>query len=193
MIQESDQLFKTIKNGATRTKSIVRSLQNFTHLDEDYLKKADLHQGLDSTLIILQNQLKNRIEIRKDYGNLGLITCYPGQLNQVFLNLLTNAIQAIEGRGQIEIRTYQQGAEAVISIRDTGRGIPPELRKHIFEPFFTTKDVGKGAGLGLSVSYGIIQQHQGRVEVESEPGKGSTFIITLPVEGKFTSQTQVFD
>ncbi|WP_207431562.1 tetratricopeptide repeat-containing sensor histidine kinase [Sabulibacter ruber] len=190
LIQESEHLFSSVKNGATRTKEIVKSLKNFTRLDEDNLKKADLHEGLDSTLVILNNQLKNRIKIVRNYGDLQEINCYPGQLNQVFMNILNNAAQAIPGEGTIAIKTYTDDDYAVIKIRDTGTGMTEEVKKHIFEPFFTTKDVGEGTGLGLSISYGIIEKHKGKIEVESHPGEGTEFTIRIPLQFTPVSQVQ---
>ena len=181
LIEESEQLLQSIKNGANRTKEIVRSLKNFTRLDETSLKQADLHEGLDSTLVILNNQIKDRVKIIKNYGDLEPINCYPGQLNQVFMNILSNALQAIKGEGTIAIKTYTDDDYAVIRIKDSGSGMTEEVKKHIFEPFFTTKDVGEGTGLGLSISYGIIEKHKGKIEVESQPGVGTEFIIRIPL------------
>jgi len=181
LIEESEQLLRSIKNGANRTKEIVKSLRNFTRLDESILKETDIHEGLDSTLVILNNLLKDRIKVVKNYGDLPLLNCYPGQLNQVFMNILGNAVQAIKDEGTIAIRTYAEDDYAVIKIRDTGTGMPEEVKKHIFDPFFTTKEVGEGTGLGLSISYGIIQKHKGNIEVESAPGEGTEFIIRIPL------------
>jgi len=144
LIEESEQLLRSIKNGANRTKEIVKSLRNFTRLDESTLKETDIHEGIDSTLVILNNLLKNRIKVVKNYGDLPPITCYPGQLNQVFMNILGNAVQAITGEGTIAIRTYAEDDYAVVKIKDTGTGMPEEVKKHIFDPFFTTKEVGEG-------------------------------------------------
>jgi signal transduction histidine kinase len=127
--------------------------------------------------------LKYKCDVHKKLGELPPIRCYPGQLNQVFLNLLVNAAQAIEERGDITIETRTLDGHIVIRISDTGRGMPPEHLSRIFQPFFTTKAVGKGTGLGLAISHGIIQKHHGTIDVESEPGKGTTFTIRLPVEG----------
>ncbi|AHM60536.1 family 3 adenylate cyclase [Flammeovirgaceae bacterium 311] len=182
LIEESEQLFKTIKNGAVRTTEIVKSLRNFTRLDESNLKKADVHEGIDSTLVILNSQLKDRnIQIIKQYGELAPFNCYPGQLNQVFMNIISNAIQAMPAKGTIHIQTSTQAGWAVISIKDTGVGMSEEVKKRIFEPFYTTKDVGEGTGLGLSITYGIIEKHQGKIKVESTPGEGTAFILYLPL------------
>ncbi|MBG0861263.1 MAG: GHKL domain-containing protein, partial [Bacteroidales bacterium] len=132
-------------------------------------------------LILLHNRYKNRIEIIRKYGNIPQIECYPGQLNQVFLNILSNAVDAIDSSGEIIITTASIDGMVRISIRDTGRGIPEEQKEKLFEPFFTTKEVGKGTGLGLSISHSIIEKHKGSIDVKSEVGKGSDFIITLPI------------
>jgi len=160
--------------------SIVGSLKNFTRVDEADFKKADLHEGIDSTLTIIQHQLKNRIQVEKQYGNIPPVECHPNRLNQVFMNLLINAAQAIPDRGTITIRTARKGDAATISISDTGAGIPPENLTKIFDPGFTTKGVGVGTGLGLSICYKIIEEHNGKIEVESD-NSGTTFTITLPV------------
>ena len=143
---------------------------------------ADIHEGLDSTLVLLRNRYKKRIEIHKQYGKLPKAECYPGQLNQVFMNLLSNAIDAIEDKGTITIRTSKSSGSIRIRIKDDGKGIPEDIRPRIFEPFFTTKEVGEGTGLGLSISHGIIEKHKGSIEVISEVGKGSEFVIELPIK-----------
>jgi signal transduction histidine kinase len=181
LIMESEQLLRSIKNGASRTTEIVKSLRNFTRLDENSLKKADLHEGIDSTLVILASKMKDRIEVIKEYGDLAPVECYPGQLNQVFMNILSNAVQAIEGKGTIWIRTSRVDGYAFIRIKDNGPGMTDEVRKRIFEPFFTTKEVGEGTGLGLSISFGIIEKHNGKIEVESKVGAGTEFTIKIPL------------
>jgi signal transduction histidine kinase len=143
--------------------------------------KANLNESLESTLTLLHSSYKNRIEVEKLYGDLPEIDCFPGQINQVFMNILSNAIQAIPDKGNIYIKTSQEYNMAKISIRDSGSGMPEEVRKKIFDPFFTTKDVGKGTGLGLSISFGIIQKHNGEIEVFSTPGEGTEFIIKIPL------------
>jgi len=189
------KVLASMKMGTTRIREIVVSLRNFSRLDEADRKEVDLHEGLESTLLILQNRLKaksNRPEIRlmREYGQLPNIECYPSQLNQVFLNLIGNAIDAIEPlaiAGEIPtptifISTTLKDKKAVVSIADNGPGIPEETRKHIFDPFFTTKDIGKGTGLGLSISYSIIvERHGGELTCISSPGKGAKFIIYLPI------------
>ncbi len=172
------------KEGITRVRKIVQDLKDFSRLDSspDW-QTADLQQGLDSTLNIVQNEIKYRADVVKEYGDIPEIECLPSQLNQVFMNLLVNAAHAIEGpRGTITLRTGRRGDDEVwVEVADTGHGIPEDKRDRIFDPFFTTKAVGKGTGLGLSLAYGIVQKHHGRFELESEVGKGTTFRVILPI------------
>ena len=164
-----------------RIMKIVQSLKNFARLDEAERKSANIHEGLESTLTLLRHQLKNRVRIDKQFDDLPEIECIPNQLNQVFMNILVNAAQAIQDRGTITIRTSRAGANAVkIAISDTGSGIPPEHLSKIFDPGFTTKGVGVGTGLGLSICYKIVMDHHGTIDVESS-NSGTTFTITLPV------------
>jgi len=169
-------------DGITRVKNIVQNLKDFSHVDAaDEWHFADLHKGLDSTLNIVNNEIKYKADVVREYGDIPEVECLPSQLNQVFMNLLVNAAHAIEERGTITVRTGQQGDEVWVEVADTGKGIAPENLKKIFDPFFTTKPIGKGTGLGLSLSYGIVQKHHGRIEVRSEPGKGTIFKVWLPV------------
>ncbi|MCY7410562.1 MAG: GHKL domain-containing protein, partial [Chitinophagales bacterium] len=182
-IEEIKSLINGIEEGSRRTAEIVKGLRNFSRLDEEEMKKANINEGITSTLILLQNKLKHQnIEVVKSFGELPFIECYPGQLNQVFMNLFTNAIDAIGNNGKIFITTLinKSGDSVNISIRDTGSGITDEVKKKLFDPFFTTKEIGKGTGLGLSISYGIINKHNGKIDVISEVGKGTEFIITIP-------------
>ena len=181
-IREINNLIVSIKNGTKRTTEIVKGLRTFSRLDESILKMADIHEGLDSTLILLLNKYKNRIDIIKNYGNLPLVECYAGQLNQVFMNIFSNAVDAIEGKGSITINTSISEGYIKIGIVDTGPGIPDNIRGKIFDPFFTTKEVGKGTGLGISISQSIIEKHKGSIYVKSEQGKGTEFVISLPVK-----------
>jgi len=180
LINEIMNLLEGIEEGANRSSEIVKGMRSFSRLDEDRFQLYDIHEGIDSTLILLQNIIKDRIIVRKDYGDLKEIECFPSKLNQVFLNILTNSIQAIDDKGEIFIRTISNDIGVKIFIKDNGKGMAPEVKKHIFDPFFTTKDVGKGTGLGLSISFGIIEQHHGNIEVISEPEKGTELIISLP-------------
>ncbi len=171
------------KEGLSRVKKIVQDLKSFSRVGEQEWQPANLHQGLDSTLNIVWNELKYKCKVIKDYGDIPNIFCLISQLNQVFMNLLVNAGHAIEKQGEIRIRTAMSGENQVlVEICDTGSGIPKENLNRIFEPFFTTKPVGKGTGLGLSLAYSIIQRHHGKIEVDSEAGKGTCFRITLPVD-----------
>ena len=167
--------------GIGRVKKIVTELRTFSRLDEAELKAANLSECIQSTLTIAETQLKNRIEVLLEIDHLPNIVCYPAELNQVFLNLILNAAQAIDGPGQIHIRGYDAPEELILEFTDTGSGIPPEVMDKIFNPFFTTKPVGEGTGLGLSIAYKIIvDRHQGAIDVRSTPGAGSTFTIHLP-------------
>jgi two-component system NtrC family sensor kinase len=179
--KEINNLLKGIEDGAKRTSEIVKGLRNFSRLDRNVFRKANMNECLESTLTLLHSSYKNRIEIIKQYGDLPEIDCFPGQINQVFMNILSNAIQAISAEGKIFIQTWHDGSNVKISIKDTGAGMTDEVRKKIFDPFFTTKDVGKGTGLGLSISFGIIQKHNGEIEVFSKPGNGTEFVIRIPI------------
>ena len=162
--------------------TIVQSLKNFARLDESEFQEADIHEGLDSTLTLIHHAIKRRIEVVKEYGEgIPHIQCYPNQLNQVFMNVLSNASHAIEGEGRITIRTHASGENVVVEVEDSGRGISKENVAKIFDPGFTTKGVGVGTGLGLSITYNIVRKHNGRIDVESEPGRGTSMRITLPI------------
>lgn len=178
--QDLVNLMSESVEGVTRVVKIVNDLKDFSHIDQGEWQLADLHLGLETTLNVARHELKYKAEIVREYGELPLIECLPSQLNQVFLNILVNAAQAIEKHGVITIRTRYETDTAVIEISDTGKGIAPIHINRIFEPFFTTKPVGVGTGLGLSVSYGIVQKHGGTIEARSELGVGTTFTIRLP-------------
>lgn len=187
------QMLDSMRMGTDRIREIVIALRNFSRLDEAGMKEVDLHEGIESTLTVINSRLQDAIAVRKLYGTLPPIQCYPAKLNQVWLNLLTNAIDALElGTGIdlhnalipiITIQTAQLDSQRLqIKIQDNGMGIPAKVRDKIFDPFFTTKTVGKGTGLGLSVCYQIVKQHGGQIEVSSRPGKGSIFTIALPIK-----------
>ncbi len=181
-LAEMNKLMIGIEEGSKRTAQIVKGLRNFSRTDEEEMKKSSINEGIDSTLILLQNKLRHQnIEVIKSEGNIPMINCYPGQLNQVFMNLLTNAIDAIGSDGKIFISTTVERNQLKISVRDTGSGINDEVKQKIFDPFFTTKEVGKGTGLGLSISYGIIEKHNGTLDLKSVQGKGTEFVILLPL------------
>jgi signal transduction histidine kinase len=180
-------LLDDIKLGADRTAEIIQGLRSFSRLNEAEYKAADIHEGLDATLVLLRTKTKNTIDVVKEYDPyLPVINCNPGQLNQVFMNILTNAIEAIEmkprgGPNEIRIKTANAQDKVIVQIKDSGVGIPKGIVEKIFDPFFTTKEVGKGTGLGLSISFGIIKKHNGHIEVSSDE-KGTEFTITIPKE-----------
>jgi PAS domain S-box-containing protein len=179
------------KDGLGRVRKIVLDLKNFSRVGEQEWQEADLHEGMDSTLNIVWNDLKYKAKVVKEYAEIPHVFCLISQLNQVFMNLLVNAGHAIETQGTITIRTSRRDDDTVcVEISDTGKGIAPEHMNRIFEPFFTTKPVGKGTGLGLSLSYGIIKRHGGRIEVESVVGQGTTFRLLLPINPAQKTDTQ---
>ena len=166
--------------GLGQIAELVVSLKNFSRVDRSRSELFDVNEGLDVAIKICGSQFKNRIQIVRDYGTPPKIPCAPSQLNQVFLNILSNAAQAIGDEGSISIRTWDTKTDVNISIRDSGCGMDAQTRAHIFEPFFTTKDVGKGTGLGLSIVFRIIEDHHGSIHVDSTPGEGTDFTIRLP-------------
>jgi two-component system NtrC family sensor kinase len=174
-------LIDNFSEGAQRINTIVSDLRAFSRMDADTISEIDVHASLEMSLNLLRNQYKNRIEIHKEYGDIPKIEGYSGKLNQVFMNLLSNAFHAVREKGDVWIRTRSNDRAVEIEIEDSGMGIPQENLKRIFEPFFTTKPVGQGTGLGLSISYGIIEQHHGKIQVSSTPQKGSVFTVRLPV------------
>jgi signal transduction histidine kinase len=175
-------------HGSQMVKDLVDNLRKFSHLDQAQWKEVDIHQGIESSLMILNPELKHRIVVIKEFKAIRPIECNPGQINQVFLNLLSNAAQAIEGEGEITIKTKEDKENLYVKICDTGSGIPDKILSKIFDPFFTTKDVGKGTGLGLSISYSIIKDHNGNIDVESNVYQGTTFTLTLPFAHKDNKQ-----
>lgn len=177
-------LFSDCFHGAERISGIVRNLRTFSRLDEAEITRTDLHEGIDSTLRLLSRYYSaGNIKLVRDYGNLPPVEAFAGQLNQVWLNLLVNAAQAVGGQsGTVTIRTWVDEAFVVVEIGDTGEGIAPQNISRVFEPFFTTKSVGEGTGLGLSISFGIIAQHRGTISVESESENGTIFTVQLPIE-----------
>ena len=185
--EDLPMLMNESKEGITRVKKIVQDLKDFSHVDAtEEWHFADLEAGIDSTLNVVNNEIKYKAEVRKEYGAIPQVECLSSQVNQVFMNLLVNAAQAMEEKGAITVRTGQQGEEVWVEVEDTGKGITAEHMKKIFDPFFTTKPIGKGTGLGLAVSYGIIHKHRGRIEVASEVGKGTRFRVWLPMTQQAT-------
>ncbi|MEG5019777.1 ATP-binding protein [Microcoleus sp. AT8-B5] len=188
--EDLSKLLSSMKMGTERIQQIVLSLRNFSRLDEAEMKPVDIHEGIDSTLLILNSKIKTAIKVIKNYGKLPLVECYPSQLNQVFMNIIANAADALLSNPnlrnkEIEILTEIAGVnQVVVKIRDNGNGIDPDAINKLFDPFFTTKPVGKGTGLGLSISYQIIEKHQGKIEVNSEIGQGAEFVIYLPIKAR---------
>lgn len=190
IIKDLPKLVASCQDGARRTRDIVLGLRNFSRLEDAKLEEVDVHQSLDTTLNLLHGEIKNRIEVHRHFEPLPHIHCYASQINQVFMNILSNAVQAVEGPGHIWISTtalksFKGSSDRrgwiQVSIQDSGKGMSPETLEKIFDPFFTTKGVGQGTGLGLSISYGIIQNHGGEIQVRSEKGVGTEFIVIIPV------------
>ncbi len=179
IIQDANRVIHT---GTDRVINMVKRLRSFARLDEAELKDADIHEGIEDTLVLIHHEIKHNIKIVKKFGNIPKIACYPGRLNQVFLNLLINAKQAIEGSGRITIQTYTKDGYVYIAFRDNGVGIAPEHLDKVFDPGFTTKGVGVGTGLGLSICYQIIRDHRGKIVVDSVKGEGTTFTVVIPMD-----------
>jgi signal transduction histidine kinase len=181
ILEDIPALMKESNEGTERIKEIVRDLKDFAHPGEQELKYADINKNLDSTVNVVWNEVKYKARVTKDYAELPLVLCYPQRLNQVFVNLLVNSVQAMKEMGEIRIATRALNGSVEIKIRDTGEGIPEESLSRIFDPFFTTKAVGQGTGLGLNVAHRIIKKHKGTIDVESTVSKGTTFTILIPV------------
>jgi two-component system NtrC family sensor kinase len=184
--KEIDSLIVGIEEGAERTAEIVRGLRTFSRIDEAALKTVNVHEGILSTLVLLKNNIPYYIKVIKEFNAEGEVECFPGKLNQVFMNILTNAVQAIKAKPvkadeeSVTISTRDVGNQIEISIKDTGPGMTEEVKHRIFEPFFTTKDVGEGTGLGMAIVFKIIQKHAGKINIITAPNEGAEFIITLP-------------
>jgi two-component system NtrC family sensor kinase len=183
--EDLPDLIKESEDGLLRIKKIVEDLKDFSHVNESDWQYADLNAGLDSTLNVAWNEVKYKATVDKNYGVLPAVECLAAQLNQVFMNLIVNAVQALDeskGMGTITLSTGHQDEWVWVEVQDNGRGMSAETRKRLFEPFFTTKPVGKGTGLGMSVSYNIVQKHHGRIELDSLPGEGTRFRVWVPVK-----------
>lgn len=180
-LSDFPKIIHEMRDGVERTQKIVEDLRNFSRLDESHFKEISIIDSVESTLNILKNEYKNRITIHRNFGELPLIYCNPGHINQVLMNLLMNAFQSIEGDGDVWIRTNAGQNNILLSIKDSGKGIPYEIQHKVYDPFFTTKPVGKGTGLGLAISYKILEAHKGTIFFESTPGAGTEFKITLPI------------
>jgi signal transduction histidine kinase len=176
-----DSMTRGIREGAERARKIVRDLRVFARSEDDVWQSVDLHEELESSLTLINHLLKDRVTVERKFGELPPVECVRSQIDQVFLNLLANAAQAIPGPGFIAIETRQEDGVAVVSIADSGPGIPRDVMGRIFDPFFTTKPVGEGTGLGLSISYEIVKKHGGQVVAESPPSGGAVFTVRIPV------------
>jgi two-component system NtrC family sensor kinase len=183
ILDDTHQLIAESQDGAMRVRRIVQDLKSFSHVSEAETAWIDLNETLETTINIAWNEIKYVAVLNREFGELPRLRCFPQQLNQAFLNLLVNAAHAIKGNGAITVKTWSDDSNLFVAISDTGAGIAPEHLERIFEPFFTTKEVGKGTGLGLSICYDIIKKHNGEISAESEPGKGSTFTVKLPLAG----------
>ncbi len=187
VLDEVDQLLKGMEDGAKRTVEIVKGLRLFSRVDEQDIKKVDLHDGINSTIILLNSTIPGKIRIVREFGELPMVECLAGKINQVFMNIINNAVHALSDHIEtikdpiIQITTRAKGEFVTVEISDNGPGMPDHVKQRIFEPFFTTKSVGKGTGLGLSIVYSIIENHKGTLEVITEEGQGTNFIITLPI------------
>lgn len=174
-------LLSESREGIERVKTIISAMKDFSHIDDEEFKPADLHRGIITTLNVVNNELKYKAEVVREFDELPEVECIISQVNQVVMNLLVNAAHAIDDFGKITVRTRDQGERVIIEVEDTGKGISEDHLNRIFEPFFTTKPIGKGTGLGLSLSFNIVEKHNGRIEAFSTPGQGTCFRITLPV------------
>lgn len=180
LMEDIPELLNDCKDGTQRVGKIVSDLKSFAHPGNEKQMLIDLNSGLDTTLNVVYNEIKYKASVAKDYGTISMVEGFPQKINQVFMNILVNAAQAIEEKGEINISTLMEGSNVVVKISDNGCGISPENIPKVFDPFFTTKEIGKGTGLGMNIAYNIIEEHHGTIAVESEPGKGTTFIISLP-------------
>jgi signal transduction histidine kinase len=193
-IQQSFDLLErnheVITIASDRVTNIVGSLRSFARLDEALFQQVDIHKSLDTTLTLMQHELRDKVTVIKNYGEIPQIQCFPNELNQVFMNLLQNASQAIDQKGTITVSTDADDTRVFVKILDTGKGIPPEDLPKIYDPGFTTRSGGVGKGLGLSIVYNIIQKHNGDIKIESEVGKGTEIIIELPIQHELQKSTK---
>ncbi|MDW7694174.1 two-component regulator propeller domain-containing protein [Flammeovirgaceae bacterium SG7u.111] len=186
MMDKAEKVTQHIDTGVNRTAEIVKGLRSFSRLDIQTFIAFDLEEAIDNTLLLINHLLENKIEVFRNYEKVPMVECSPGQINQVLMNILVNAAQSIDGEGSIFISLQEQGANAIIKVKDSGIGIPPENLKKVFDPFFTTKEVGSGTGMGLSSALGIVEEHNGSFQVDSKVGEGTTIIITLPFKNDNT-------
>jgi signal transduction histidine kinase len=188
LLTDAKELLGDASEGLAQLSSLVVNLKGFSRVDRDGMDSIDLNEGVESALSIAQHQLRDRVKVVKNLQSLPKVRCMASQINQVFLNLITNAAQAIDGEGTLTIDSHAEGGQVQISVSDTGGGIPDEVLPKIFDPFFTTKPVGEGTGLGLSIVHKIVKGHGGSIKVRTTPRKGSTFTVSLPVDGPTNSQ-----
>jgi two-component system NtrC family sensor kinase len=190
IISDLRELVNESLDGANRVRRIVQDLKSFSRVDQAECCRTNLNEALETTINIAWNELKYIVTLERDFGEIPDIICYPQQLNQVFLNLLVNAAQAMEKQGNIRVRTWGDNDKVSVSVSDTGKGMPDHIQKCIFEPFFTTKEAGKGTGLGLSISADIVRKHGGEITVSSAVGAGTTFTVILPVNSPLQQALQ---
>jgi len=184
VLEDLHSVLKSLRKGAERARDIITDMRSFARSDAAEMSNADINEILESALTILTNKLKYGVTTHKDFSELPTVRCHPGRVNQVFVNLISNAADAMDGKGELWLTTRKEGSHVVVTVKDSGTGIPPEVMKRLFTPFFTTKPGEKGTGLGLSLSKDIVErQHGGTITVESTPGQGATFIVKLPIAG----------
>jgi len=189
VIRDIPEMIRETMEGVDRIKCIVNALKNFSRMDDSEMQLTDINQCLESTLNIANSEMTHKTMIKREYGELPQILCYPQQLNQVFMHLLVNAAHAIDTEGEITVRSWHAQERIFISFSDTGCGIPEHQLLRIFEPFFTTREAGRGTGLGLSINNEIVRNHGGEIRVDSKVGKGSTFTVSIPLERGYTPST----
>jgi signal transduction histidine kinase len=189
--EEITLLINNIQKGIRRTANLIKSLRTFSRMDMDELAKSNINENIELTLTILSSQINKAIKIKKQYADLPEVYCYPGSLNQVFMNVISNAAQSISGKGVITITTSLQDNDILVTVKDTGAGIPESIQNRVFEPFFTSKEPGKGTGLGLSISYSIMEMHKGTITFTSTEKEGTEFQIRFPSGLKPIQQTGI--
>jgi two-component system NtrC family sensor kinase len=189
ILKDMEELTRSCLEGAKRTKEIVLGLRTFSRVEDSDFEKADLHEGIRNTLKLLKSELRDKVVVHEEFGEIPLVECNLSQMNQVFMNLLSNAIHAIVGKGDIWVRTSLDGENVKVEIEDNGSGMSKDHLDKVFDPFFTTKKVGEGTGLGLSIAYGLVQKHRGDIQVESVESKGTVFRISLPIHQNISFKT----
>lgn len=188
LLKDAKELLGDASEGLAQLSSLVVNLKGFSRVDRDGMDSIDLNESIDSALMIAQHQMRDRVHVVKHLQALPKVRCMPSQINQVFLNLITNAAQAIDGEGTLSIDSRCEGGQVIVDFADTGGGIPDDVLPKIFDPFFTTKPVGEGTGLGLSIVHKIVKGHGGSIKVRTLPRKGTTFTVSLPVDGPSKAQ-----